>query len=295
MAPRPYWKGYLKLSLVSCPVALYPASSRSERIALHQINKRTGNRLRQQMVDEQTGDVVEKEDKGRGYEVSRDQHVPIEDEELDKISIESTHTIDIESFVPRAEIDERYMDSPYYIAPTDEVGQEAFIVIREAMREKKMVGLGRVVLYRRERILMLEPFDKGLLATALRYGYEVRDATAVFRGHSRRGAAEGNAAARLAHSRYQGGAFRSLHFRGSLRECAGRIAEDQAGRPAAAEGNGQAACRAGDQPDGRLAPQRGDGDPAARRLQPSAARPARRQRGAMRRAATRRTGTRRAG
>jgi len=180
MAPRPYWKGYLKLSLVSCPVALYPASSRSERIALHQINKRTGNRLRQQMVDEQTGDVVEKEDKGRGYEVSRDQHVPIEDEELDKISIESTHTIDIESFVPRAEIDERYMDSPYYLAPTDEVGQEAFIVIREAMREKKMVGLGRVVLYRRERILMLEPFDKGLLATALRYSYEVRDATPYF-------------------------------------------------------------------------------------------------------------------
>jgi DNA end-binding protein Ku len=180
MAPRPYWKGYLKLSLVSCPVALFPASSRSERIALHQINKRTGNRLRQQMVDEQTGDVVEKEDKGRGYEVSRDQHVPIEDEEIDKISIESTHTIDIESFVPRAEIDERYMDSPYYLAPTDEVGQEAFIVIREAMREKKMVGLGRVVLYRRERILMLEPFDKGLLATALRYGYEVRDAQPYF-------------------------------------------------------------------------------------------------------------------
>jgi DNA end-binding protein Ku len=180
MAPRPYWKGYLKLSLVSCPVALFPASSRSERIALHQINKRTGNRLRQQMVDEQTGDVVEKEDKGRGYEVSRDQHVPIEDEEIDKISIESTHTIDIESFVPRAEIDERYMDSPYYLAPTDEVGQEAFIVIREAMREKKMVGLGRVVLYRRERILMLEPFEKGLLATALRYGYEVRDAQPYF-------------------------------------------------------------------------------------------------------------------
>jgi DNA end-binding protein Ku len=180
MAPRPYWKGYLKLSLVSCPVALYPASSRSERIALHQINKRTGNRLRQQLVDEQTGDVVEKEDKGRGYEVSRDQHVPVEEDELDKISIESTHTIDIESFVPRAEIDERYMDSPYYIAPTDEVGQEAFIVIREAMRDKKMVGLGRVVLYRRERILMLEPFDKGLLGTALRYGYEVRDAQPYF-------------------------------------------------------------------------------------------------------------------
>jgi DNA end-binding protein Ku len=180
MAPRPYWKGYLKLSLVSCPVALFPASSRSERIALHQINKRTGNRLRQQMIDAQTGDVVESEDKGRGYEVSRDQHVPVEDEELDNISIESTHTIDIESFVPREEIDERYLDSPYYLAPTDEVGQEAFIVIREAMREKKMVGIGRVVLYRRERVLMLEPFDKGLLATSLRYGTEVRDAQPYF-------------------------------------------------------------------------------------------------------------------
>jgi DNA end-binding protein Ku len=180
MAPRPYWKGYLKLSLVSCPVALYPASSRSERIALHQVNKQTGNRLRQQMIDEQTGEVVEKEDKGRGYEVSKDQYVQVEDDEIDKISIESTHTIDIESFVPRAEIDERYMDSPYYLAPTDEVGQEAFIVIREAMREKKMVGIGRVVLYKRERILMIEPFDKGLLITALRYGYEVRDAKPYF-------------------------------------------------------------------------------------------------------------------
>jgi len=180
MAPRPYWKGYLKLSLVSCPIAMYPASSRSERIALHQINKKTGNRLRQQMVDEQTGDVVEKEDKGRGYEVSRDQYIPLEDDEIDRISLESTHTIDIESFVPRAEIDERYMDSPYYLAPTDEVGQEAFVVIREAMREKKMVGLARVVMYRRERLLMLEPFDKGLLATALRYGYEVRDAAPYF-------------------------------------------------------------------------------------------------------------------
>jgi DNA end-binding protein Ku len=180
MAPRPYWKGYLKLSLVSCPVALYPASSRSERIALHQINRQTGHRLRQQMIDEITGDVVDKEDKGRGYEVSRDQYVPVTEEEIDKISIESTHTIDIESFVPRAEIDERYMDSPYYVAPTDDVGQEAFVVIREAMRDKKMVGLGRVVLYRRERIVMLEPFDKGLLATALRYGYEVRDAKPYF-------------------------------------------------------------------------------------------------------------------
>ncbi|MEA2935974.1 MAG: end-binding protein Ku [Variibacter sp.] len=178
MAPRAYWKGYLKLSLVSCPVALYPASSASERVAFRTINRQTGNRLKQQMVDAVTGDVVGSEDKGKGYEVARDRFLLVEDEELDRVAIESTHTIDIERFVPREEVDQRYFDSPYYIGPTDTVGQEAFAVIREAMRQKNVVGLGRVVLYRRERILMLEPFDKGLLATSLRYAYEVRDAKA---------------------------------------------------------------------------------------------------------------------
>ena len=142
MAPRAYWKGYLKLSLVSCPIALYPASSSSERVSFNRINTKTGNRLKQQMVDAETGEPVEKEDIGRGYEYAKGQYILVEDEELEKIKIESTHTIDIDSFVPRAEIDDRYLDSPYYIAPTDQVGQEAFSVIRDAMREKKMVGLG---------------------------------------------------------------------------------------------------------------------------------------------------------
>jgi DNA end-binding protein Ku len=175
MAPRAYWKGYLKLSLVSCPIALYPASSGSERVSFNRINTKTGNRLKQQMVDAETGQPVEKEDIGRGYEYAKGQYLIVEDDELAKIKIESTHTIEIDRFVPRAEIDDRYLDSPYYISPTDQVGQEAFSVIRDAMREKKMVGIARVVLTRREHVVMLEPFDKGLLATTLRYAYEVRD------------------------------------------------------------------------------------------------------------------------
>jgi DNA end-binding protein Ku len=180
MAPRAYWKGYLKLSLVSCPIALYPAASTSERVSFHRINKKTGNRLKQQNVDSESSEPVEKEDVGRGYEVAKGQYIPVEDEELEKIQIESTHTIEIDSFVPRDEIDERYIDSCYYIAPTDKVGQEAFAVIRDAIRDRNLVGLGRVVLTRRERVMMLEAFDKGLLATSLRYAYEVREAAAYF-------------------------------------------------------------------------------------------------------------------
>jgi DNA end-binding protein Ku len=175
MAPRAYWKGYLKLSLVSCPIALYPASSSSERVSFNRINTKTGNRLKQQMVDAGTGEPVEKDDIGRGYEYAKGQYIMVEDDELAKIKIESTHTIEIDKFVPRSEIDDRYLDSPYYMSPTDQVGQEAFSVIRDAMREKKMVGLARVVLTRREHVAMLEPFDKGLLATTLRYAYEVRE------------------------------------------------------------------------------------------------------------------------
>ena len=180
MAPRAYWKGYLKLSLVSCPIALYPASSSSERVSFNRINTKTGNRLKQQMVDAESGEPVDKEDIGRGYEYAKGQYILVADDELEKIKIESTHTIDIDSFVPRAEIDDRYLDSPYYIAPTDQVGQEAFSVVRDAMREKKMVGLARVVLARREHVVMLEPFDKGLLATTLRYPYEIRESGEYF-------------------------------------------------------------------------------------------------------------------
>jgi DNA end-binding protein Ku len=180
VAPRPYWKGYLKLSLVACPIALHTATSGSERIAFRQINKQTGNRLRQQLVDEVTREPVEAADKGRGYEYSKGAFIPVEDEELDAVAIESNHTIEIDKFVPHAQIDERYFDSTYYITPNDDVGQEAFAVIRDAMRGKEMVALGRVVLAKRERVIMLQPWEKGLMGTTLRYAYEVRPAAEYF-------------------------------------------------------------------------------------------------------------------
>jgi DNA end-binding protein Ku len=177
---RPYWKGHLKLALVSCPIGLHAACSTAERIAFRQINKATSNRLRQQLIDEETREPVAPEHKGRGYEVAKGQYLIVEDAELDAIEIESTHTIEIDSFVPRAQIDQRFFDTPYYVTPSEPVGQEAFAVIREAMRRKRMVALGRLVLSKRERVIALEAYDKGLLATTLRYPDEVRKAEDYF-------------------------------------------------------------------------------------------------------------------
>jgi Ku protein len=175
MAPRAYWKGSLKLSLVSCPVLLYPASTSVEKTRFHMINKETGNRLKQQMVDSETGDVVESDQKGRGYEVSKGEYVEVEREELEAVQVESNHTIDIDSFVPRDEIDKRYLNHPYYIAPDGKAGVDAFAVIRDAMKDKDRVALARIVLSNREHVIAIEPLGKGLLGTTLRYPYELRD------------------------------------------------------------------------------------------------------------------------
>ncbi len=180
MAPRPSWKGYLKLSLVSCPVALYPAASTSEKVSLHMLNGETGNRLKQQYIDSETGDVVERDDRVKGYEVTKGDYVILSDDELADVKIESSHTIDIERFVPKAEVDPLYFDNNYYLTPDDKVGEEAFAVIREAMRRREMVGIARVVLFGRERIVMLEPRSKGMLGTTLRFAYEVRADHAYF-------------------------------------------------------------------------------------------------------------------
>ena len=174
MAARANWKGYLKLSLVSCAVALYPATSTSSRVRFNTLNRATGNRVKQQYIDPATGETVDAEDRVRGYEVGKNTYVFIEDEELDAIKIESTHTIDIESFVPVEQVDKRYLEAPYYIAPDDKVAQEAFAVIRDAMKEKGKAGIARVVISRRERMVLLEPLGKGIMATMLRYPYEVR-------------------------------------------------------------------------------------------------------------------------
>ena len=180
MAPRSNWKGYLKLSLVSAAIAIYPATSSSEKVRFNTLNRATGNRLKRQMIDSETGDVVASEDQVKGYAVGKDQYVIVEDEELSSIAIESTRTVDIERFVPKIAIDDRYRDTPYYLAPEDQVGQEAFAVIRDAMKKKKMVGIARVVMARRERIMMLEPFGKGLMGTTLLYPYEIRGEETVF-------------------------------------------------------------------------------------------------------------------
>ena len=174
MAPRAYWKGYLKLSLVSCPVALFPASTEREKITFNQINRKTGNRIKYRKVDAETGDEVDSSDIVKGYEVGKGEYIEIEPEELEAIAIESKRTIEIDEFVPKKEIDELYLNSPYYIVPDGEVGQQAFAVIREAIHKEGMVALGRVVFTSREHVIALEPRGKGLLGVTLRYPYEVR-------------------------------------------------------------------------------------------------------------------------
>jgi Ku protein len=182
MTARAYWKGSLKLSLVSCPVLLYPATTSSEKTRFHMINRETGHRLKQQMVDAETGDVVEGDDKARGYELKKGEYVEIGRTELDAVRIESSHTIDIDSFVPKDEIDERYLNHPYYIVPDGKAGLDAFAVIRDAMKNQDRVALARIVLTNREHVIALEPRGKGLLGITLRYPYEVRDEQEYFGG-----------------------------------------------------------------------------------------------------------------
>jgi DNA end-binding protein Ku len=142
VAPRAYWKGYLKLSLVSCPIALYPATSEREKISFNQLNKATGHRIRYRKVDAETGEDVPSDQIIKGYEVAKGEYVEVQPEELEAVAIESKRTIDIEEFVPKLQIDELYLRDPYYIAPDGDVGQQAFAVIREAIRKEGMVAVG---------------------------------------------------------------------------------------------------------------------------------------------------------
>jgi DNA end-binding protein Ku len=180
MAPRAYWKGFLKLSLVSCPISLFPATSEREKISFHQLNKETGNRIRYRKVDAESGDEVEQANIIKGYEVGKGEYIELDPDELEAVAIESKRTIEIEEFVPKSEIDEIYMRDPYYIIPDGEVGQQAFAVIREAIRKEGMVALGKVVFTSREHIIALEARDKGLMGITLRYPYEVRDQNEYF-------------------------------------------------------------------------------------------------------------------
>ncbi|WGS18313.1 MULTISPECIES: Ku protein [unclassified Bradyrhizobium] len=180
MAPRANWKGFLRLSLVTCPVALYPATSDTEKVSFNQINRKTGHRIKYAKVDAETGEEVASEDIMKGYKVDTDTYIEITKEELDDIALESTRTIEIDEFVPRAEIDSRYLIRPYYLVPDGKVGHDAFAVIRETIRSLNKVAIGRVVLTNREHIIALEPLDNGLMGTLLRYPYEVRSEKEFF-------------------------------------------------------------------------------------------------------------------
>jgi DNA end-binding protein Ku len=180
MAPRANWKGFLRLSLVTCPVALYPATSDTETVSFNQINRKTGHRIKYAKVDADTGEEVAADDIMKGYKIDTDTYIEVSKDELDDIALESTRTIEIDEFVPRSDIDSRYLIRPYYLVPDGKVGHDAFAVIRETIRSMDKVAIGRVVLTNREHIIALEPLDKGLMGTLLRYPYEVRSEKEYF-------------------------------------------------------------------------------------------------------------------
>src|SRR3979490_1745724 len=180
MAPRANWKGFLRLSLVTCPVAPYPATSDTEKVSFNQINRKTGHRIKYNRVDADTGEDVASEDIMKGYKVDTDTYIEMSRDELDDIALESTRTIEIDEFVPKTDIDNRYLIRPYYLVPDAKVGHDAFAVIRETIRSMNKVAIGRVVLTNREHIIALEPLGKGLMGTLLRYPYEVRSENEYF-------------------------------------------------------------------------------------------------------------------
>nr|WP_325099691.1 Ku protein [Aquamicrobium zhengzhouense] len=180
MAPRSFWKGYLRLSLVTCRVAMAPATTTREKVSFRTINRATGNPIESRYVDDTTRKPVKDQDLRKGYPLSEDNFIILEDEELEAVALESTRTIDIDMFVPRDDIAWIYLDTAHYLTPDDKIAEEAFSVIRDAMAASDMVGIARLILYRRERAVMLEPRGKGIVVWTLRYGDEVRDAEDYF-------------------------------------------------------------------------------------------------------------------
>jgi DNA end-binding protein Ku len=180
MAPRANWKGFLRLSLVTCPIALFPATSDSEKVSFNQINRKTGHRIKYLKVDADSGEEVDNEDIMKGYKVDTDSYIEITKDELDNIALESTRTIDINEFVPRSDIDDLYLVRPYYLVPDGKVGHDAYAVIRDTIKSMDKVALATVVLTNREHVIALEPRGKGLVGLLLRYPYEVRDTSEYF-------------------------------------------------------------------------------------------------------------------
>ncbi|MBY3181379.1 Ku protein [Rhizobium laguerreae] len=180
MAPRYYWKGYLKLSLVTCPVAMTPATSESEKIRFHTLNRDTGNRVVSQYVDSVTGKPVKDENEAKGYARGENDYVILTEDDLDRVALDTVKTIDIDKFVPANSIEWVYLEKPHYLMPDDAVGNEAFAVIRDAMKADKVVGVSKLVMGRRERAVILEPRDEGIVLWSLRFGDEVRPEESYF-------------------------------------------------------------------------------------------------------------------
>ena len=180
MAVRPAWKGYIKLSLVTCAVELFNATTATEKVSFRILNRATGNTVNRQYVDSETGKEVGEGDEVKGYETSSGNYLLIEEDEIEAVQIESSHTLNLDGFVQKSEIDGVYLDTPYYLAPADEVSEEAFAVIRDALAARKMAGIARVVLYRRERPAIIEARDRGMLLTTLRFDKLVRKPDEIF-------------------------------------------------------------------------------------------------------------------
>jgi DNA end-binding protein Ku len=180
VAPRANWKGFLKVAELTCPVALYTAASTSERIAFHTLNRATGNRVRRQFIDQETGKPVEADEQVKGYEVGQDEYVVLEPDEIAAAVPESDKTLTVVAFVRCDAIDTVYFDRPYYLSPSNRIAEEAFALIREGLRAKKAAALARTVLFRRVQTLLIRPHGEGLIGTTLNFAYEVRSADEAF-------------------------------------------------------------------------------------------------------------------
>ncbi|NTH49265.1 Ku protein [Agrobacterium rhizogenes] len=179
VAPRANWKGFIKFGEVACPVALYTAASSSERIAFNTLNRKTGNRVKREFVDTETGDPVERDDQVKGYEIENGQYIILEPDEVAAAVPDSDKTLKVDAFIPCNEIDDVYFDKPYYLAP-DKMGTDAFVLLRDGMKKAKVAAIARSVLFRRMRTVLIRPHGKGLIATTLNFDYEVRSSTEAF-------------------------------------------------------------------------------------------------------------------
>jgi DNA end-binding protein Ku len=180
LPPRASWKGFLKIAEVTCPVALYPAVSTTERIALHTINRQTGNRIRRQFVDAETGKAVGRDDQIKGYEVAKDEYVSVTPEEIAAVIPHGERTLTVSAFVDLTDVDDLYFDKPYYLGPSDRSGAETFALVRDGLRGAKAAAIAQAALFRRVRTILVRPYGDGLAATTLNFDYEVRSAEQIF-------------------------------------------------------------------------------------------------------------------